>query len=815
MRKAIALMLLAVATQCLAAVDVRYVSSTDGDDSENDGKTADTPWETLGKVQEFVESTDFDAGDTIYFHQGSVWKDDTFATIKPKIGAKGTVSAPIHFTSYIKTGENSKLARPILDARTTLDLSLSWTQVGTTDVWQTSAQTEEVKRLWIDEEEQRSVNKANEDETDVDSDDPWFYDGGTDILYLYAPGGPSTFYSGSEIIIVADFKYVIDLEKNNDYINISNLALYGGALYSLRVRWSKGNEIFKNDVFYSKGGIQLTGNENQPAARNIKIYNNNIDGKKDLNYDYDASHLISEGIELLRRVKECEIFNNTIIDWGHNCILLKAQESGGQFVKDNKIYRNLISAPNSTYCAGIALNGAEDYLVDNQIYNNIFRDLPLRSVITGKRNEFYNNIFDTTREEANNPATKKQAYGLQLIGRTANLGSIDLICEDNKVYNNTFYNTADAGILLRASGANDDPVVKNNSIINNLFLDCGSASTEPSVMGCQISEDKAITFKDERTSNDGIGDNTIENNLVFNTNMVTELIYIGDASSGTCFTAADFNDEDNDYSNNINSDPDLEKPEDQNFRLKTGSGAENEGVDVTVNGSTRDSDFYGNPIVGVAMPDIGAIEISDPEIIAFNDLAWFSNQISDNITTFTRTEDGFLKHYNTGATTDLAICITGGASTGPALGGAITSGSDAYGVFDGNVDTKGVISGTNTVLEIEFSDLDSDTRYDIIVFGNRDKTTYTNRTTEVTISYSGNGTGLEDFINESTVGVAYSGTASTIIPNGYNPDGYVARFSGIKPNTSGGINIIVSAPIPSSGVADQKFYVNAVMLKEY
>ncbi|MBN1675890.1 MAG: chitobiase/beta-hexosaminidase C-terminal domain-containing protein [Kiritimatiellae bacterium] len=195
---------------------------------------------------------------------------------------------------------------------------------------------------------------------------------------------------------------------------------------------------------------------------------------------------------------------------------------------------------------------------------------------------------------------------------------------------------------------------------------------------------------------------------------------------------------------------------------------------------------------------------NDAGFAAYNDLAWTADQTSTNITTYTRAESGLLVDYNTGTNTAVTLTVNDGGG-GPYFeqGTNAAPATDAYAVFDGIVDCAGLVSyGSNLVLT--FTGLDPSLTYELVLFGNRHSASYTDRTTQMTIS------DVDSWENTSTPGTEiYTTTAAndtTRIVNGYNTvNGYVARFSSIDPGTDGDMCVTV-------GDSDSKFYLNALKL---
>lgn len=190
---------------------------------------------------------------------------------------------------------------------------------------------------------------------------------------------------------------------------------------------------------------------------------------------------------------------------------------------------------------------------------------------------------------------------------------------------------------------------------------------------------------------------------------------------------------------------------------------------------------------------------------AYNDLSWSIGQPNTNITLYTTGQSGLLKDYSTGNNTSVNLVISGGyVTSGTYLQGSdASSGTDAHKVFNGIVGGGGVTSYSATNLTFSFTGLDPNLSYELVLFGNRNETSYTDRMTTTAIS------DVISFLNTSTRGSNFSGTSdpTVTITSGYNTaNGYVARFTGINPGADGDMLITVSSPTG-------KFYANALMLK--
>ncbi|MBN1675426.1 MAG: hypothetical protein JXR37_30575 [Kiritimatiellae bacterium] len=201
---------------------------------------------------------------------------------------------------------------------------------------------------------------------------------------------------------------------------------------------------------------------------------------------------------------------------------------------------------------------------------------------------------------------------------------------------------------------------------------------------------------------------------------------------------------------------------------------------------------------------------------AYNDLCWTNSQVNNNITVYTRNEGGVLVDYATGSNLTATLTVNAGGD-GPYTdqGTQPIAGTDAHTVFNGIVNTTGLISYGDTDVTLTFENLDPAEKYDVVVFGDRNSTSYGQpnqyaRITKYTIS------DVVAFQNESSVGARVTTTIvkddSTIVTNGYNAlkDGFVGRYTQIEPGTDGDLVITVSDGGSNSA---PKFYVSAVLIK--
>ena len=185
--------------------------------------------------------------------------------------------------------------------------------------------------------------------------------------------------------------------------------------------------------------------------------------------------------------------------------------------------------------------------------------------------------------------------------------------------------------------------------------------------------------------------------------------------------------------------------------------------------------------------------------IAYNDVVHRSGQITDRITTYTisseGTSSGNLVDYNTGTTlTGVQVAITTSGtvqytSSDNQYDGAVpNSGTDAHSTFDGIVNMVGLTfwESNTPYIDMTFSGLDPNETYTFATSANRNNTEYTSRESVFTIS------GAAAATNASTTGVSALSNELVYFSTGYNTaNGYVARWTGIKPSSQGGFVVRV------------------------
>ncbi len=207
------------------------------------------------------------------------------------------------------------------------------------------------------------------------------------------------------------------------------------------------------------------------------------------------------------------------------------------------------------------------------------------------------------------------------------------------------------------------------------------------------------------------------------------------------------------------------------------------------------------------------------DFVAYND---FGGTSAGNVTAFTLSQSGLLKDYSTGANTSVTLNVVTG-SPAPATDGSTGStptGGDAFNIFNGKINMAGYIWYNNVITvpysncRLDFTGLDPNKTYEIVLSANRDNSAYVARNTQFVIS------DVSAFTNSHSNGtVTYTTTTtndSVKFNTGYNTlNGYVARWTGIKSGPDGDFSVSVTAA-PASGNAndDGRWYLGGMRLSE-
>lgn len=537
-------------------------------------------WETMAKVN----SISFNAGDTIQFKRGSVWKEQ----LNPQT-VSGSEGSYITFTDY----DSGDL--PLITGRDDLagwGTGGNWNDVGG-DVWYIGSIDPNPLRLFFDGTEYIQADNQGA----VDGTERWWYDSGNDRVYVYATENPSTFYSAmidTRGAVAGNVAYF----ENNDYIHLSNLNIQGS--YT-GIYFGKSDYALVEDctigLYTCHHGFEVRGLESSPytpstygVLRNCDI----LSGYNDYGYA-DPRGINGDGVVFHGSVQYWKVHNCEIANWGHNGVNIANTEDPNCQCQHNEAYDNYIHGENVRYMRGMDYDSYDErdprdgQCAYNKFYRNFIRDTSVRSQIHGDHNEFFYNIVSGVRDHGG--GTESIACAIALFAAEGQK------CHHNKIYNNVFHDTAEHGIDMH--GSTDDGIKEDNEIINNIIIDW--AMTTPGD-GISILDNSGSTVQD----------NTWKNNLLYKSGVWDVVDY-----RGTPRTAAEFNSENGNngdvIADNISSDPlfinagssfDL----DTDFLIPIGSPAKDTGINVGLT-----VDYFGNLVPSGVAPDIGGHEYQQGE----------------------------------------------------------------------------------------------------------------------------------------------------------------------------------------------------------
>ncbi|HKW16218.1 MAG TPA: right-handed parallel beta-helix repeat-containing protein [Terriglobales bacterium] len=209
-------LLLAMVFLCAGASATTYYVDPAGSNA-NDGLSPQTPWRTLLKVG----IASFSPGDVILFKRDGVWNE---WLTPPSSGAAGNL---IKFDAY---GNGQP---PEFSGRYTTT-SAQWTNTSGS-VWQISlSATQAIPQLkfvqfgstWGNSQTSQSALAHNRD---------WYYDSGSQILYVYSSGGNPVSAYGSVTPIILSGQSLININSVN-YIEIQHIKLDWYDSYGVQVQ---------------------------------------------------------------------------------------------------------------------------------------------------------------------------------------------------------------------------------------------------------------------------------------------------------------------------------------------------------------------------------------------------------------------------------------------------------------------------------------------------------------------------------------------------------------------------------------------------
>ena len=559
-----------------SATATTYYLDADGGDDQEDGLTPGTAWKTLQRIRNYGPAP----GDVFLFKRGCVWSGNQFY-----ITHSGAPGNPITYGAYGDAQDDLPIITnlvPIADA----SVSANWTQTAA-NTWELTL-AEPPGRLFADGAELlRSYTLAELGQIDnAGAIGEWFYDTTAVLLQMVAPQNPAMLYSsisGNELFYSA-------LVEGAEYVNFSNIDFQGGSGASLAVVGGQHVSIQNCELGRNASTGLLLRNSASRASNEVIVEDNVFDSGFTFYYGEGSARGCGDGLLLRDGATNCEIVGNTFVNWAHNAIEFFGYSSSAAGVNNNRVYDNLISAPDIPYAHPIGVDGLAGKCQQNEIYQNWARDCRTAAQLNGNDNWYHHNIFQRMRRSP----SKEQATAHGIILGVYRAG---LVCENNRYDHNLIVDTDESAFLVRGYGFSNK--VQHNIIRNNIAYNTGKSPYDADY-------DVGTSLVIYDTTTDGLGPNTYQNNLFYSSNPLAMAVYQQDTDSYE--SAEQFNQTDGVAGNTVENNVDFEPrfaDGSNNFSPADDSPLINAGIDTGLS-----EDFVGNPrLVGVA-PDIGPYESS-------------------------------------------------------------------------------------------------------------------------------------------------------------------------------------------------------------
>ncbi len=270
---------------------VYFVDDAAGDD-ERDGRSAETAWRSLDKVN----GAHLEPGDTVLFERGGQWRGQ----LRPGSGAAGL---PITYGAY-GVGE-----KPRLLGSAAMDRASDWRRVAD-GVWATTDSagvlSVDVGNIIFDHGVAVGVKKWSGDELREEGD--YFYDADRQRVLLRCDGHPGDRYRSIELTLR---RHIID-QSGRRHAVYQDLDLRYGAAHGIGGSGVRDIVVRRCDLSYIGGGHQLTREDGRPVR-----YGNGVE------FWSSASDCLVEGCRLW------EIYDAALTNQG-----------SGTNVQENIVYRH-------------------------------------------------------------------------------------------------------------------------------------------------------------------------------------------------------------------------------------------------------------------------------------------------------------------------------------------------------------------------------------------------------------------------------------------------------------------------------------------
>jgi len=437
-------------------------------------------------------------------------------------------------------------------------------------------------RLWLSDQEYVLAQSVS----DVDTYYRFYYDMGAKILYVYAPANPATFYS--DMIGLQSNVSTVQV-SNQQHLDFSHLELRGGYGVCLHIWSSHYIKVHDVVIGYTFKGISVNGpDETDQPSSYCEVYDCVLDSQFVFRYNYYGVG-IHDGI-ISTFGHHCVYRNNLIKNWGHTGINLHCTVADARIgTSFNEVYDNVITAPDVSYCRGLSMGGSEGKCRYNRMYRNWVVDTHAQNQLGGDHNQFVYNVIDGIQHPPFKSGSSANGIVLDNSGE---------VCHDNLYANNVIRNCDGAGVYA-ANWDPTNPHVYNNTITNNIIINCGLNLSHANNRTVQTWADSSIVVHDH----EHIHDNIFANNLVYRSDVQECIHYRGQRLTAAQWNVRNGTGRGDIIVGNIQTDPLFVNASARDFHLQPGSHCIDAGLDVGLT-----VDFARAPVPKGPHPDIGAYE---------------------------------------------------------------------------------------------------------------------------------------------------------------------------------------------------------------
>lgn len=357
-----------------------YMDSIDGNDL-NSGTNSNEAWKTITKLN----SINLNPGDTVLFKRGSTWnliEDDFLDTYSGEEN------------KFIKYGAYSQGDKPRFIAVINLSNPDNWSNVNT-NIWEVKNIKTDVGMVFFNYSQSWGRNFYN-NINNLEQQGDFTYNKSSDRLYLYSIINPGNYYKN---IIISmdrpDNEGMIQLTRKN-YIIISNLSLFYGAVHGINAVNSSFIKIVDCNLGYIGGNWQNSGINRYGNcitfglnANNSLIQGNNITQCFDTGISHQAWQTGSAG-----DINNHEVKYNTITYSGYGYELFNSVGRTENISIHHNTFTNCGRGFfNTSYGMCFRLSGSQPLtksisITDNIIYNSNYREIEFSAIKNNWKGEW-------------------------------------------------------------------------------------------------------------------------------------------------------------------------------------------------------------------------------------------------------------------------------------------------------------------------------------------------------------------------------------------------------------------------------------------